>query len=99
MFSFSRAQLTHFFEPLMLLMGIIGPMATLPQLYKLYFSHSQHAMGLSLTTWLLYSALSLLWLIYGTLHRNAPIWVGNSLNFGMNSAMAVGIYSEVGLTF
>lgn len=97
--SFSRSQLSHYFEPLMLLMGIVGPMATIPQLYKLYFSHSQHAAGLSLSTWIMYSGLSFLWILYGLLHRNAPIWVGNGLNFGMNSAMAFGIYWQVGMTF
>ncbi|BAX54992.1 hypothetical protein PDPUS_2_00406 [Photobacterium damselae subsp. piscicida] len=38
------------FEPFMLVMGIVGPLATLPQLYKLFFSHSEHAVGLSLIT-------------------------------------------------
>ncbi len=34
-------------EPLMLAMGLISPLATLPQIYKLYFSHSESAEGSS----------------------------------------------------
>lgn len=39
-------------EPLMLFMGLVSPIATMPQLYKLFISHPNHAHGLLLTTWL-----------------------------------------------
>ncbi len=83
-------------EPLMLVMGLISPLATMPQLYKLYFTHSQHALGLSLTTWLLYSFISILWTIYGVYHKNPTIWVGNFLGFLMYIAMTVGIIIHSG---
>lgn len=78
-------------EPLMLIMGLVSPLATLPQLYKLYFSHSEHAVGLSLTTWLLYSFIAVLWTIYGIYHKNPTIWAGNGLGFMMDIAMVAGI--------
>ncbi|SPY29915.1 Sugar transporter SemiSWEET [Photobacterium damselae subsp. damselae] len=87
------------FEPFMLVMGIVGPLATLPQLYKLFFSHSEHAVGLSLITWVLYALLALLWAIYGFVHKNPPIWVGNSLGFLMDAAMVFGIFIHTGGTF
>lgn len=86
-------------EPLMLFMGLISPLATVPQLYKLFFSHSAHAVGLSLTTWVLYSFIALLWTIYGYYHENPTIWVGNGLSFFMDLTMVFGIYSLVGWTF
>ncbi|MBV7300457.1 SemiSWEET transporter [Enterovibrio paralichthyis] len=86
-------------EPLMLVMGLVSPLATLPQLYKLYFSHSEHAAGLSLVTWTLYAVIASLWSIYGLYHKNPTIWVGNSVGFAMYLAMVVGIYLKVGLTF
>ena len=86
-------------EPLMLFMGLISPVATLPQLYKLYFSHSQHALGLSTTTWLLYSFIAILWTVYGLYHKNPTIWVGNGLGFLMYAAMVVGIIMHGGTTF
>nr|WP_086939179.1 SemiSWEET transporter [Thaumasiovibrio occultus] len=86
-------------EPLMLVMGLISPIATMPQLYKLYFSHSHHALGLSFTTWGLYSFIALLWTIYGLYHKNPTIWVGNCLGFLMYVAMVVGIIIHTGGTF
>ncbi|NLS13403.1 SemiSWEET transporter [Vibrio sp. SM6] len=75
----------------MLVLGFISPLATLPQLYKLYFSHSEHAAGLSLTTWTLYTVISLLWCCYGIYHRNATIWAGYALGALMYFLMVVGI--------
>lgn len=83
----------------MLVMGVVSPIATLPQLYKLYFSHSEHALGLSLTTWLLYSGIAFLWTVYGMYHKNPTIWVGNCLGFLMDLAMVVGIMIHTGGTF
>ncbi len=44
-------------EPVMIFMGLVSPIATLPQLYKLYLSHPNHAHGLSLTTWTMYALI------------------------------------------
>jgi MtN3 and saliva related transmembrane protein len=87
------------FEFFMLIMGIIGPLATAPQLIKLYFTHSQHAPGLSLSTWIAYSLLALLWFIYGLVHKNVPIWVGNSIGCVMDLLMVIGILVHAGITF
>lgn len=86
-------------EPLMLVMGIVSPLATLPQLYKLYFSHSHLAQGLSLTTWVMYAFVAFLWTIYGGYIKNLPVWVGNGLGFLMDTAMVVGIVIKAGATF
>lgn len=86
-------------EPLMLVMGVVSPLATLPQIYKLYFSHSHHAQGLSLTTWVLYSVVALMWTIYGIYLKNSAIWCGNGLGFLMYVAMVSGILIQAGATF
>ncbi len=86
-------------EPLMLVMGVVSPLATMPQLYKLYFSHSEHAAGLSILTWSMYALIALLWTIYGLYHKNAAIWFGNSVGFLMYMAMTIGIFLQTGMTF
>jgi MtN3 and saliva related transmembrane protein len=48
------------FEPLMVITGIVQPLATLPSISKSYFTHSQHASGQSLTTWSIFAVASLL---------------------------------------
>ena len=83
----------------MLIVGIVGPFATAPQLVKLYYTHTHHAAGLSLSSWLAYLFLSVLWFLYGLVHKNAPIWVGNLIGTVMNVLMVIGIFIHVGVTF
>lgn len=87
------------FEPLMVLTGIVTPLATLPSISKLYFTHSQHASGQSLTTWSIFAAASLLWLVYGLLNRKAAIYVGNMIALVMNLLMVNGILMHAGWTY
>ncbi|WP_279146215.1 hypothetical protein [Photobacterium carnosum] len=54
---------------------------------------------MSLTTWVLYALLAALWAVYGFVHKNPPIWVGNSLGFLMDMAMVMGIFWHTGGTF
>ena len=95
----NKAAWLRYFEILMLMMGIIGPLATAPQLIKLYYTHSHHAHGLSLSSWIAYSLLALLWFIYGLVHKNVPIWVGNSIGLMMDLFMVIGILIHAGITF
>ncbi|WP_108861275.1 hypothetical protein [Ruegeria sp. Alg231-54] len=75
----------HRFEGFMVFIGIVGPFATLPQLIKLYFTHSQHATGQSL--------LSFLWFAYGLVVGKLTIYVGNGISMVLN------ILIHAGLTF
>jgi uncharacterized protein with PQ loop repeat len=83
----------------MVMTGIVTPLATLPSISKLYFTHSQHASGQSLTTWSIFSAASLLWLVYGLLNRKAAIYVGNMIALVMNLLMVNGILMHAGWTY
>jgi uncharacterized protein with PQ loop repeat len=95
----NNATWLRYFEICMLIMGIIGPLATAPQLIKLYHTHSHHAQGLSLSTWIAYSLLALLWFLYGLVHKNHPIWVGNLIGLVMDLLMVIGILIHAGMTF
>ena len=86
------------YENAMVIIGVVGPFATFPQLYKLYFSHSQHAPGQSLATWTLYALLSALWLGYGLVKKEAPIYLGNGISLVLNALMVVGILLHAGVT-
>jgi len=83
----------------MVVMGIVEPLAILPSVSKLYFTHSQHASGQSLTTWSIFGLASLLWLIYGLLNRKPAIWVGNLIALVMNLLMVNGIMMHAGWTY
>jgi MtN3 and saliva related transmembrane protein len=95
----ARMRWLRAFEPLMVITGIVTPLATLPSITKVYFTHSQHAAGQSLTTWSVYALASLLWLVYGVLNRNPAIYVGNGIGFMMNLLMVNGILLEAGWTY
>lgn len=87
------------FEGFMVFVGVVGPFATLPQLVKLYLTHSHHASGQSLLSWSLYTALSLLWFAYSLVVGKLPIYVGNGISMVLNFLMVVGILIHAGITF
>src|ERR1700688_4365969 len=51
--------------------GILGPLATLPQVLQIYTTHN--ASGISLATWSLYALFDLPWIIYAIVHREPPL--------------------------
>lgn len=87
------------YESAMIVIGVVGPFATLPQLYKLYFAHPEHAPGQSLTTWSLYALLSVLWFIYGIIEKKPAIWLGNGISGALNGLMVAGILIHAGWTY
>ena len=87
------------FEPLMLATGIVQPLATLPSISKLYFTHTLHASGQSLTTWSILGLASLLWVIYGLLNRKPAIYAATLSDWVMNLLMVNGIPLNAGCTY
>jgi len=51
------------FDQIMVLVGLVSPIATIPQVVKVFATHRQHAAGQSLTTWSIYAAIAILWVI------------------------------------
>src|SRR5271163_3471084 len=95
----AHLQWLRIFEPLMIITGIVQPLATLPSISKLYFTHSQHASGQSLTTWSIFAVASLLWVTYGLLNRKPAIYAGNIIGLVMNLLMVNGILMNAGWTY
>ena len=86
-------------EPAMVVIGIIGPFALLPQVTKVYFTHVEHAAGHSLISWFLFAILSLIWMSYGIYLKKPSIYIGNAISLVLNALMIIGIVSQVGLTY
>jgi MtN3 and saliva related transmembrane protein len=78
-------------ELLMVAIGIVQPLATLPLLYALYVTHTQGPSGQSLTTWFLFVVASLLLFIYGLHKRRPAIYVGNGAGLVASLLMMNGI--------
>jgi MtN3 and saliva related transmembrane protein len=83
----------------MIFTGIIAPLATIPSISKLYFTHTEHASGQSLITWVVFACASFLWVVYGLLNRKAAIYVGNLISVAMNSLIVNGILIHAGWTY
>lgn len=79
----------RFLDRIMVFVAAAGPLAMLPQVFDVLFTRSVE--GLSLTTWSLWTGLSVIWLFYGILHRELPIIVSNTLYLGLHGIIVGGI--------
>lgn len=77
------------FERFVLLVAIIEPLSTLPQIYDLY--SSQDASSLSLLSWVLFTAASVIWLIYGISIKSRPLIASSILWLSTELLLMTGI--------
>ena len=64
-------KLKRFFDKLIYVAVIAGPIMSLPQLFRIWFTKS--AIGVSFASWSSFAVLSLIWMSYGFLHKQKPI--------------------------
>jgi MtN3 and saliva related transmembrane protein len=87
------------FDEFMVLAGLVSPIATIPQVIKVFATHTEQASGQSLITWAVYTALAALWVLYGAMKRELPIVIGNGLGIIMYGLVTIGIMIQAGITF
>lgn len=69
--------------------AMVTPLALLPQVIRVFADKT--AAGLSLETWLLLGCLNVLWMLYGLVHREPPIYLANFFVAFLNFAVVYGI--------
>ncbi|KKW09416.1 MAG: hypothetical protein UY47_C0017G0003 [Parcubacteria group bacterium GW2011_GWB1_49_7] len=74
----------------MYFVAIITPLVLLPQVLQVFTT--KDAGGLSLQTWFLLGCINILWILYGLVHREPPIYVSNFLVGILNFAVVYGIF-------
>lgn len=79
----------RFLDKIMMGVALIGPLATLPQVYQVFMT--QDTKGLSLVTWTVWVLLSCVWLVYGLLHKEMPIVLSNLIYIILQGAVVVAI--------
>ncbi len=89
--------LTRFLDRTMVFIATAGPIATLPQVFDVFYTKS--VAGLSLTTWSLWTILSVVWLMYGILHKEPPIIVSNILYIILQGLVVAAIVIYGGVAF
>ncbi len=58
-------------DRLVYVVGVIGPVMTLPQIYLIFSTHN--ASGVSAVSWLAWAILDIPWILYGLAHKERPI--------------------------
>ena len=79
----------NFLDKLIYLVGVSGPIMTLPQLYKIWIE--QNASGVSLVSWSWYLIIAFIWSLYGIVHKEKPIIVTNALWIFIEIFIVLGI--------
>ena len=75
-------------DKVIFLVGALGPLSTIPQVYVIYATRD--ASGVSALSWFMYLIFSVIWVIYGVVHREKAIIFTYSLWILMNSLVAYG---------
>jgi uncharacterized protein with PQ loop repeat len=69
------------------LFGIVGNIAVIPQIIKAWQSD---APGLAISTWVLFTVVSVVWLWYGIEHRARPLIVAQIIGICLNLSVIIG---------
>lgn len=85
----ARGQRLSPFDYLMYGVGMVQPLALLPQISAIYLDHSK--VGVSMTTWLALTVFNTLWAIYGYRHRAIPIMIANIMLTILDLAIVLGV--------
>lgn len=68
---------------------ILAPIMNLPQLFKIWLN--ENAAGVSFASWASFSVFSLVWFVYGIVHKEKPLVVMNFALMLIQAAIAVGV--------
>ncbi|MDO8591358.1 MAG: SemiSWEET family transporter [bacterium] len=82
----------NYFEKFMLVFATIEPLATIPQIYQIWFS--EDSSGVSLATWIFYTITSCIWLVYGIMRKDKPIIVSGVLWTSTQAVVVIGILAH-----
>jgi uncharacterized protein with PQ loop repeat len=69
------------------IVGVGGNVAVVPQIIKAWQSN---APGLAVITWLLFSGIGCIWLIYAIQHKQKPLIVAQIVGIACNMAVVIG---------
>ncbi len=79
----------HFIDKLIYVIAIFGPFLTLPQIIKIWYF--KETIGVSFLTWMAFTVMGFVWLLYGLAHKEKPIIVNNIIWIIMEILVLVGL--------
>jgi len=86
----SRKMTRSWFDYFMYAIAMATPLVLLPQVLQLFTNKT--VAGLSIETWFLLGCLNFFWILYGLVHREPPIYIGNFLVGILNFTIVYGIF-------
>ena len=91
----ATTSLKRFLDYLMYGVGIIAPLALLPQILQIYTTRS--ATGVSFLTWFFVMCFNILWALYGAVHRDKQLFFANAFMVTFDLIVVIGIlmYSDI----
>jgi uncharacterized protein with PQ loop repeat len=75
-------------DKLMYVVGALGLIMTIPQIAEIWVNHN--AGGVSVISWISYTIFSVIWLIYGIVHKERVIIFTQFFWVILNAVIAVG---------
>ena len=85
----SREKWKRFLDKLVYVVGIFGPLLTIPQILKIWVNQS--AGGVSIISWTAYFFGAIILLLYGIAHKEKPLIIMYSLWIVVDIIIVVGI--------
>lgn len=85
----ARSPLVRKLDYLMYGVGLIAPLALVPQIVQIYSTKS--SAGVSLLTWILLLISSTLWTIYGAVHKDKHLLFASAMVIGFQLAIIIGM--------
>ena len=73
----SNDKLKRFIDIIIYPIGLLAPMMMLPQVYKIY--SLQDASDIAMISWVLLTVPAVLWILYGSLHKEKAIIICNAV--------------------
>lgn len=77
------------FDQFVFWVAFFGPFFTLPQVWEIY--SQANASSVSAFSWFAYFLFSIIWLIYGLVHKERPIILANFLGLIFNGLVVIGV--------
>ncbi|MBW2981380.1 hypothetical protein KY343_00740 [Candidatus Woesearchaeota archaeon] len=81
-------KLKRFMDHIIYFIGIVGPLMTIPQIWKIWVG--KNAAGVSIISWTAYFITAFFWLTYAVLHREKPLIFTYSIWIILEAMIVIG---------
>lgn len=85
----SKNKKIQLLDRIIYVVGVLGPIMTIPQVWQIWMYERYE--GVSLITWTAYLLFSVLWTIYGYVHKENAIVISSALSIAVQLLIIAGV--------